>query len=105
MNINYSQHIDGMDYVRRCGICQGEGAYEQSYTVGCGGGVIQMNGRCDFCAGVGIKMTDGKPVPASVLSQIRTRSECAGEQSVPPIGKISTYGAIDMGYEPTGEAQ
>lgn len=69
--------IDGMDYVKPCYFCSGEGEYEQTYTVGCGGGYYRMKGGCDHCGGTGIMTINNTRVSKSVLKQIDTRRKNA----------------------------
>lgn len=64
-------------YVEVCGICDGKGEYEQTYTAGCGGGYYRSSGPCWKCGkgepwkGVGyVYKATGEPVPQSVLNQI-----------------------------------
>lgn len=54
---------------RVCGICDGQGAYEQTYTAGCGGGYFKMSGGCDYCAGTGMRQ-GSDPAPQSVVDQV-----------------------------------
>lgn len=63
--------------VEKCGWCAGRGRYEQTYTVGCGGGYYRSMGKCDWCGGLGLtylgtppKIEDGIKVPLSVINQI-----------------------------------
>lgn len=65
--------IEGMDYLKVCYFCSGDGEYEQTYTAGCGGGYYQMKGRCSHCEGTGIKTINGGNVSRSHLMQIETR--------------------------------
>lgn len=70
------------EYVMKCPLCGGHGQYEQTYNAGCGGGLYRSMGRCDNCTpegppyyhtGVGfVYKHDGRPVPSSVIAQIRT---------------------------------
>lgn len=74
-----SDHIDGMDYLQKCFCCDGNGEYEQTYTVGCGGGTYRSTGRCDYCGGIGITLVNSPDkVSASVIAQIRTKAIQAG---------------------------
>ncbi|RWO20711.1 hypothetical protein [Mesorhizobium sp.] len=52
-----------------CGLCHGEGQYEQMYTAGCGGGYFRSMGGCDYCDGTGLRQ-GGKPAPRSVVEQV-----------------------------------
>lgn len=52
-----------------CGVCDGAGKYEQTYTVGCGGGYYRSYGYCDYCNGWGLRMPTG-PAPKSVYDQV-----------------------------------
>jgi hypothetical protein len=55
-----------------CFMCEGIGEYEQTYTVGCGGGYYRSMGKCDYCGGIGLRQGDGfiAPAPLSVLEQV-----------------------------------
>ena len=64
--------ITNMDYLTTCDMCGGDGAYNQTYTAGCGGGYFTMKGTCDHCAGAGIRTINGGKVSASHLRQIDT---------------------------------
>jgi DnaJ-class molecular chaperone len=65
--------IEGMDYLETCRMCAGEGAYNQTYTAGCGQGSFTMKGTCDHCGGTGIRTKHGGKVSRSHLNQIDTR--------------------------------
>lgn len=65
--------IQGMDYLVTCEMCAGNGEYEQTYTAGCGGGYFRMKGRCDYCAGTGIRTINGGMVSRSHIAQIDAR--------------------------------
>lgn len=52
-----------------CGVCDGAGKYEQTYTAGCGGGYFRSIGPCDYCRGFGLTM-NGNPAPLSVVNQV-----------------------------------
>lgn len=52
-----------------CGVCQGEGQYEQTYTAGCGGGYFRSMGGCDHCDGTGMRQGNS-PAPRSVVDQV-----------------------------------
>lgn len=52
-----------------CYSCDGKGRYLQWYTVGCGGGSYQSEGRCDRCDGYGILQGD-KVAPQSIINQV-----------------------------------
>lgn len=54
---------------RICYFCDGAGAYEQTYTAGCGMGYYRSRGRCDHCAGTGL-IQGSQPAPASVRAQV-----------------------------------
>lgn len=55
---------------RICGVCEGEGKYEQTYTQGCGMGSYRSKGMCDHCKGEGL-ISGGSPAPDSVINQVR----------------------------------
>ena len=69
------------EYIIHCGVCEGEGQYIQTYTVGCGGGDYRSMGTCEWCLppesnkclpGPGyVYAEDQKPIPRSVVEQIR----------------------------------
>jgi|GEM_PF-3991528 len=65
--------IDGMDYLETCRMCGGEGRYDQTYTVGCGGGYFTMKGECSYCGETGIRTINGGKVSRSHLAQIECR--------------------------------
>ena len=52
-----------------CGICKGQGSFDQLYTLGCGYGTSRMNGECEYCNGLGLMQND-KPVGFSVVNQV-----------------------------------
>jgi len=52
-----------------CGLCQGEGQYEQMFTAGCGGGYYRSMSGCDFCDGTGLRQGAG-PASKSVVDQV-----------------------------------
>jgi hypothetical protein len=54
---------------RLCGVCNGEGEYEQTFTHGCGGGYYRAMSGCDHCDDTGL-MQGRSPAPASVLEQV-----------------------------------
>lgn len=48
-------------HIALCGICNGKGQYEQTYTAGCGMGSFRSVGRCDHCEGTGLRLTLDNP--------------------------------------------
>lgn len=67
------------EYISRCGLCDGAGEYDQSYTAGCGMGRYHTLGPCHHCGGsYGIRGSGfvydetGKAVGDSVLAQLET---------------------------------
>lgn len=54
-----------------CYFCSGEGAYEQTYTIGCGAGYYRSLGRCDHCEGEGL-VIGNRAAPRSVIAQVMT---------------------------------
>lgn len=73
MKLRNCDLIEGMDYIKTCTMCGGEGEYPQTYTAGCGGGYFTMNATCHGCDGAGIRKTNNEKVPTSVLLQIEQR--------------------------------
>lgn len=71
--------INDMDYLVTCGMCLGDGRYEQTYTAGCGGEYFSMMGDCDRCGGTGIVTVNGGRVSQSHLAQINTRRQASRE--------------------------
>ena len=71
-----ARRIEGMEYVRLCNVCEGEGSYDQQYTAGCGGGYYTMRGKCDYCGATGLiyKPTGNAP-PVSVLRQMQAAED------------------------------
>lgn len=72
------------DYVTLCGVCDGKGVYEQTYTAGCGMGSYRSSGKCGYCGGVGLRYQFAEtgygrdnPIPISVIVQILTTRERA----------------------------
>lgn len=65
--------IEGMAYLETCRMCGGDGAYNQTYTVGCGGGYFTMKDSCDYCDGTGIRTINKGKVSRSHLAQIETK--------------------------------
>ncbi|TIU88831.1 MAG: hypothetical protein E5W06_00240 [Mesorhizobium sp.] len=59
-----------------CGLCSGEGQYEQMYTAGCGGGYFRSMGGCDYCNGTGLRQGAG-PAPISVVEQVTNAGRAA----------------------------
>ena len=58
------------DYIAEvCGICNGRGEYDQSYTAGCGGGYYRSSGPCDYCERTGLTQRN-RPAPGSVVNQV-----------------------------------
>lgn len=41
-------------HIAFCARCGGKGQYEQTYTVGCGGGYYRSMGSCSSCDGTGL---------------------------------------------------
>jgi DnaJ-class molecular chaperone len=66
-----------MDYLETCGMCGGEGHYDQTYTAGCGGGYFTTKGPCDYCGETGIRTINNTKVSRSHLAQIETRRAAA----------------------------
>lgn len=60
------------EYLRRCGVCDGDGCYDQTFTAGCGMGSYKMVADCDYCHGAGIVYECGDPLTASVIAQLLT---------------------------------
>jgi len=65
------QMVEGFSaYV--CGVCDGRGSYEQTYTAGCGGGYYRSTGPCNFCGSTGLRQGGmwPNPAPDSVREQV-----------------------------------
>ena len=62
-----------------CWRCDGVGEYDQLYNMGCGMGMSNWKGDCEYCKGVGLLQGD-KPAPPSVINQVIT----AAENNAPP---------------------
>lgn len=79
------------EFVEPCPLCKGDGHYRQPYNLGCGGGMIEMDGSCDYCRpswkhgvenGLGYVMKSGVEVSESIANQVENMMRHTAEDAL-----------------------